>query len=74
LTKGTLSLIIKGERLTRADREIGRKSNRCLALKNAAHCKFATRVSQDDANFMVSLAEELIDLLKKRVSVRRRNG
>lgn len=49
-------------------REVGRRLNQSLELRNAARYKFTTKISKEDANFVLSLAEDLINLLEKRLS------
>jgi uncharacterized protein (UPF0332 family)/predicted nucleotidyltransferase len=50
------------------EREIGRRLNRCLEFRNSARYKFTTKISKEDANLVLSLAEDLIDLLEKRLN------
>lgn len=49
-------------------REIGRKLNRCLDLRNSARYKFTTTVSKEDTDLVLNLARDLISSLEKRLS------
>jgi uncharacterized protein (UPF0332 family)/predicted nucleotidyltransferase len=49
------------------DRAVGRRLNRSLELRNAARYKFTATVSQEDASSVLSLAEDLIALLEKKL-------
>lgn len=50
------------------EREIGRRLNQSLELRNGARYKFTTKISKEDANLVLSLAEDLINLLEKKLS------
>ncbi len=50
------------------EREIGRKLNRCLEMRNAARYKFTTKISKEDTALMLSLAQDLINLLEEKLS------
>jgi len=50
------------------EREIGRRLNRSLELRNAARYKLTAKISKDDANLVLSLAGDLITQLEKRLS------
>jgi uncharacterized protein (UPF0332 family)/predicted nucleotidyltransferase len=49
-------------------REIGRKLNRCLDLRNSARYKFTAKVGKEDAHGVLDLAEDMISLLEKELS------
>lgn len=50
------------------EREIGRRLNQSLELRNAARYKFTTKISKDEAKFVLSLAGDLITLLEKKLN------
>lgn len=50
------------------EREIGRKLNQSLQLRNAARYKFTTKISKDEAKSVLSLAGDLITLLEKKLN------
>ncbi len=50
------------------ERTVGRRLNQSLELRNAARYKFTTKISKEDANLVLNLAEDLIDLLEERLS------
>ncbi len=49
-------------------REVGRKLNRCLDLRNAARYKFTANVNKEDSGFVLDLAEGLISSLEKELA------
>jgi uncharacterized protein (UPF0332 family)/predicted nucleotidyltransferase len=51
------------------DRAVGRKLNRALELRNEARYKFTARISREDAESVLALAEDLIGLLDERLTV-----
>lgn len=53
-------------------REIGRKLNRCLDLRNAARYKFTAKVTKEDAELVLNLAGDLISSLEKKLVPSRR--
>jgi uncharacterized protein (UPF0332 family) len=50
------------------EREIGRRLNRCLEMRNTARYKFATKISKEDTALVLSLAQDLINLLEEKLS------
>jgi len=50
------------------ERTVGRRLNQSLELRNAACYKFTTKISKEDAHFVLNLAEDLIGLLEERLS------
>jgi uncharacterized protein (UPF0332 family)/predicted nucleotidyltransferase len=50
------------------DRAIGRRLNRSLELRNEARYKFTARISREDAELVLALAEDLIGLLEERLT------
>jgi uncharacterized protein (UPF0332 family) len=50
------------------EREIGRRLNQSLELRNAARYKFTAKISKDEAKSVLSLAGDLIDLLENKLS------
>jgi uncharacterized protein (UPF0332 family) len=49
-------------------RAMGRRLNRCLELRNATRYKFTAKISREDAMLALGLAEELIDILEKKLA------
>ena len=54
-------------------REVGRKLNRCLDLRNAARYKFAANINREDSELVLKLAEDLISFLEKELATRRKD-
>jgi len=50
------------------ERQIGRRLNRCLEMRNAARYKFTTKISKEDTALVLSLAQDLINLLEEKLS------
>ena len=49
------------------DRTVGRRLNRSLELRNAARYKFTATVSREDADSVLALAKDLINLLEEKI-------
>jgi uncharacterized protein (UPF0332 family)/predicted nucleotidyltransferase len=49
------------------EREIGRRLNQSLELRNAARYKFTAKISEEEAKLVLSLAVDLINLLEKKL-------
>jgi len=51
-------------------REVGRKLNRCLNLRNAARYKFTAIVTREDSELVLGLARDLISFLEEKMTLK----